>query len=83
MAVMPFPCNSVFIIQGNLPGVILVFTLNYASFHIPYFNLYQKLKKKNSLPEIKKLKNFEFAKKSPIKLLNQFILNQLDTLSAE
>ena len=36
---MPFPCNGIVLIQGNLPRVILVFTLDYASFLIPYFNL--------------------------------------------
>ena len=36
---MQFPCNGILLIQANLPRVILVFTLNYASFLIPYFNL--------------------------------------------
>ena len=36
MAAMPFPCNGIVLIQGNLPKVILVFTLKYASFIIPY-----------------------------------------------
>ena len=42
---MPFFFNGIVLIQGNLPKVILVFTLksaklhyNYASFFIPYFN---------------------------------------------
>ena len=26
MAAMPFPCNGIFLIQGNLPRVSLVFT---------------------------------------------------------
>ena len=38
-AVIPFPCNGILLIQGNLPRVIFVFTLNYSSFLIPYFNL--------------------------------------------
>ena len=37
--IFPFPCNGILLIQGNLPRVILVFTLNYASFLIPHFNL--------------------------------------------
>ena len=39
MAAMPFPCNGFLLIQGNLPRVILVFTMKYASFLIPYCNL--------------------------------------------
>ena len=39
MAAMPFPCNSILLIQGNLPGVILVLIMNYAICLIPYFNL--------------------------------------------
>ena len=31
--------NGILLIQGNLSRVILVFTLNYASFLIPYFSL--------------------------------------------
>ena len=45
MVPMPFFFNGIVLIQGNLPKVILVFTLksaklhyNYASFFIPYFN---------------------------------------------
>ena len=38
-AAMPFPCNGIVLIQGNLARVILVFTFNYACFFIPYFNL--------------------------------------------
>ena len=38
-AAMPFPCNGIFLlIQGNSPRVFPMFTLNYASFPIPYFN---------------------------------------------
>ena len=36
---MLFHCNGIFLIQGNLPRVFPMFTLNYASFPIPYFNL--------------------------------------------
>ena len=39
MADMPFPCNSVLLIQGNLPRVFPMFTLYNAIFLIPYFNL--------------------------------------------
>ena len=35
MAGMQFLCNGIVIIHGNLPRVILMFTLNYASFLIP------------------------------------------------
>ena len=38
-AAMPFPCNGIFLlIQGNSPRVFPMFTLNYASFPIPYLN---------------------------------------------
>ena len=39
MAAMPFPSNDILLIQGNLPRVILVLTLNNASFLFPYFDL--------------------------------------------
>ena len=37
MAAMTIPCNGILLIQGNLPKVILVFTVNNACFPIPYF----------------------------------------------
>ena len=39
MAAMPFPFIGILLIQCNLTRVILVFTLNYASFLFPYINL--------------------------------------------
>ena len=39
MAAMPFPCNGILLIKGNLPRILPVFTLSYASFLSPYFNL--------------------------------------------
>ena len=35
---MPFPCNGILLFWGNLSRVILVFTVNYSSFLVPYFN---------------------------------------------
>ena len=39
MAAMPFPCYDILLIQGNLPRVIPLFTMNYFCFLIRYFNL--------------------------------------------
>ena len=40
MAAGPFPCNYILLVQGSLPRVFPVFTLNYASLLIPYFNFH-------------------------------------------
>ena len=39
MVAIPFPCNCILLITGNLPRVILVLTLKYASFLITHFDL--------------------------------------------
>ena len=39
MAVMPFPCNAILLIQGNLPKTFPMSTLRQASFPIPYFKM--------------------------------------------
>ena len=41
MAAMLFPCNGILLIQGHSLRVILLFTLNYASFLISFLNLLQ------------------------------------------
>ena len=40
MAAMPFPCNGILDVQGNLTRVFPVCTWNYASFLIPFYNFY-------------------------------------------
>ena len=37
MAAMPFHCNGILLIQGNLPGIFPMSTLRQASFPIPYY----------------------------------------------
>ena len=40
MVAIPFPCNGILLIQGNLPRLILVFILNDGSFLILYFKFF-------------------------------------------
>ena len=40
MAALPFPCNTILLIQVNLPRIFPMSTLRYASFPIPYFKLF-------------------------------------------
>ena len=40
MAAMPFPCNDILVVLGNLPIIFPMSSLIFASFLIPYFNLY-------------------------------------------
>ena len=40
MAAMPFPCNGILLIQGNLPRIFPISTLRPAIFPIPYFKLF-------------------------------------------
>ena len=39
MAAMPFQCNGILVVLGNLPRIFPMFSLIYASFLIPYSNL--------------------------------------------
>ena len=40
MAAIPFPCNGILLIQGNLPRIIAMSTLRQASYPIPCFKLF-------------------------------------------